>query len=165
MVLATMVSRCALVLVALLGAQALPTAPKPPAHAQPAHPPMRPETAEQLTPKTFDAWIHAAVDNKKTAFVRWMSRDDAAKNCTWITRGYYSPTHGMDDKELAEHHKNNGMEHGSVEDPTKDPCKMVHEQAKAWNALTLKHKDNDKMVFGDVVVSDWPQAVNESHHL
>ena len=153
--------RALLLSAVLLGAQALPDLPKPPAHAQPAHPPMRPETAEQLTPKTFDAWIHAAVDNKKTAFVRWMSRDDAAKNCTWVTRGYYSPTNGMDDKELADHHK----EHGTVEDPTKDPCKMVHEQAKAWNALTLKHKDNDKMVFGDVVVSDWPQAVNESHHL
>jgi len=90
-----------------------------------------------------------------------MTRDDAAKNCTWVTRGFYSRTYGMDAEELADHHK----EHGTVEDPTKDPCKMVHEQAKAWNALTLKHKNNDKMVFGDVVVSDWPQAVNESHHL
>ena len=58
---------------------------------------MRPAHTAKLTPDTFDEWVQTAVDNKKTAVVRWMMSDDSTNDCSWLKKGYMV---GM----MGEHH-------------------------------------------------------------
>jgi len=125
------------------------------------HPPvvMRPKTTAKLTPENFDEWVHNAVDSHKTAFVRWMQKDDATNNCTWVQEGFMHLE--FEDKEEEAQYV---QEHGDI--PKREhPCTMVRKQAEAWNALTKQYEHNDKVVFGDIVVSDWPEKVKEVAHL
>eukprot|EP01048_Picozoa_sp_COSAG05_P002679 COSAG05_NODE_113_length_18220_cov_398.853162_8_plen_278_part_00 len=84
------------------------------------------------------------VDAKKTAIVRYMqSADD--KDCKWVQKGHGSVT---------------GFEHANGGDS--NPCSIVHKQAETWNYFAKKYHGEDDVVFGDVVISDWPVVVKKS---
>eukprot|EP01047_Picozoa_sp_COSAG01_P037419 COSAG01_NODE_2971_length_6775_cov_5.071001_2_plen_288_part_00 len=102
---------------------------------------IRPGHTQQLTKDNFDAWIKEAVDAKKTAFVRWISTDDT-QDCSWIA---------------ARHHSK-----GYIPTPKKEEhCKLLSQSSQLWNAVAEKHKDDDTVVFGDVVLSEWKDLVAE----
>ena len=120
---------------------------------------MRPSTTKALTPENFKGFVQAAANAKKTAFVRWMEKDDDSKDCSWLLRGM-TASEEVTPEGTAE---DEGMHHiKMLKQAQRDPCVLVHRQAVAWNALTAKYGDDDSVVFGDVVVSDWPEVVRQS---
>jgi len=81
-----------------------------------------------------------------------MSADE--KECKWFEKGLSADGHTI-------------MANGEAQVPDSnhakpDPCDGVRTQAKAWNEITKKYADNTKVVFGDVVISDWPEIVKST---
>ena len=140
----------AAVALASLEVSAAPTAKKPPVPPRPPakagiklhNPPaetLRPEhIMTKLTPETFDEFVTKAVDDKKTAFVRWMMSSDT-HNCSWITEkmDWYNET-----------------VHGSA-------CSLVAKQAQAWNSVAQQYRDSPDVVFGYVIASDHPESLKK----
>ena len=83
-----------------------------------------------------------------------MDKDDESKDCSWVQRGMltteeatlYGTDHQIKMLKKSKH----------------DPCALVRDQAVAWNALTLRYESDNRIVFGDVVVSDWDEIVRSS---
>jgi len=114
---------------------------------------MRPHSTTALTPENFGEFVQSTVDGKKTAFVRYMMSADE-KECKWFEKGLSADGHTI-------------MANGEAQVPDSnhakpDPCDGVRTQAKAWNEITKKYADNTKVVFGDVVISDWPEIVKST---
>lgn len=137
------------------------------AEASPPIDVMRPKHSTQLSEENFDEWLKLALENKQTAFVRWMAKGEIYGDCSWIGNGFL----GSGDEDDVQHpsepldpedHYGNATHDADGEDHfTKltaqlknDPCSVVRAQAAAWNAVVEEFKDDDEVVFGDVVLAD-----------
>jgi hypothetical protein len=137
--------------------------------------------AVKLTPATFDDWVHAAIKGEQTAFVRWTEKSASATDCSWIGRGFMWGLDDGDHIEAAGEHAGDPVHDGEpihadggdddlhpdhphsklTNHLKKDPCVVVRQQDAAWKALTNRYAGNPSVVFGDVVVSDWPDEVKK----
>jgi len=123
---------------------------------------MRPAHTTKLTPENFDEWVAKAVDNKKTAMVRWMASDDSSKSCEWLGKGFLFDEPDESEIEYVEgstepdHSMPDGPDHYDQlqKEMRTEPCAVCRAMAKAWNDVTLEYKDDPDVFFGDIVLAD-----------
>ena len=128
-------------------------------HAGNTAPEMRPAHTTKLTPKNFDTWVQNAIDNEKSAIVRWMASDDSTKNCEWLGKGFLFE---LDESEIEyievsvepEFEVHVQQFRKLQKDMRTKPCAVCQSMAKAWNDVTLEYRDDPDVCFGDVVLSD-----------
>lgn len=101
---------------------------------------IRPGHTTKLTKDTFDDWIKGVVDSKKTAFVRWLSTDETT-DCSHISARLRHAVK-LDQNQTPEAH-----------------CALLAKASHAWYHATKVYKGNDRVVFGDVVISDYKDLV------
>jgi len=105
----------------------------------------RPGHTKQLTKDNFDEWVTDAVNGKKSAIVRWISTDDTS-DCSWI---------------IQRHGSSGDQALGGDKPPKEDYCKIMAKSSQQWNEVAEKYKDDSTVVFGDVVLSDWKDLVED----
>jgi hypothetical protein len=105
----------------------------------------RPGHTKQLTKDNFDEWVTDAVNGKKSAIVRWISTDDTS-DCSWI---------------IQRHGSSGDQTLGGDKPPKQDYCKILAKSSQQWNEVAEKYKDDSTVVFGDVVLSDWKDLVED----
>ena len=140
-------------------------------HARGAGTPMRPAATAALTPETFDKWVEAVVETGRTAFVRWLLRPDdkaskSGDNCAWISEGYEPPD--MDSAPTMPHDESAAAAFAAEDKQPfemENPCGLAREQTQAWHTLVSHYASDKSVVFGDVVISDFPDELKaaEAH--
>ena len=114
-----------------------------------------------LTPDNYETWIQDAIQGKKTAFVRWMASDNPI-DCSWFAHGMlHTGPHGADakdDRPVMPHDRHGGGDEF-------DPCRVLEKHTQSWNEVVDNHADDPDVVFGQVVIEDFPDILKKVRDL
>ena len=133
-----------------------------PAGASEAKPPsMRPAHTKQLSADNFDAFISNSIKKRKVVFVRWMRSDNSEGDCTWV--GHGAPYLGDDTETEADPTDRHQSHFFHLRKSMKDnPCAILRQQAELWNEVTKQYQNDPKVIFGEVVLSDHRDLVEQT---